>query len=815
MKKFTLLFAILSLVLIAPKFVFAGLSEGCFPAVSCSSGQDYYGSACQSHIETLIGASQSCQSVKGTPTSGNQWAFDCAQGCYQAAIPTTYQCSSHVVDIGTGLCCTDGQVPKWNATTTPNKWECAAAGGSSSWTTSGPDIYRNTGNVGIGTTTPADNLEVVSSDEGQLKLRTSLATGNRKAGLSFNDSATTPSSVGIYASFEQAGATLTHRNKALEFFPMSGGRTNFYDGAGAQSANVKMTILDNGNVGIGTSSPASKLDVVGAVDVTEGYKVDNEVIISNTGSVHTAIYTNSTTPRYGYFEVRDGNNSDTNTNRGAYFGWGSIGSYVSLQLLNNNALYIGGGNVGIGTTAPLNKLDIEGGVAIGVAYSGTRSAPENGLIVEGNVGVGTYTPTMSLEASSASLYGMPAIGVSSGTRWAYLHLNTTGAHSLIWDNASVMRFGTETAKATGYSEKMRITANGSVGIGTSTPSTSFKLDVNGNTKTLGLLSGPMISVANSSIPVANVAFDPDIRNAAATGFKFTSSSPGGRLGAGGMTLSTDRTAAKNITTAAGLSVSWNPTTPSATNINTYTAVVGLANTTEANSLAIGGLFSAGSSTTPSYAIVASGNSLFNGVLAAKCLCYKTSASSTTNTCFGDCPTVDPPTTGSKYKPGGVPYNPPKGTVNIPDVPDLVNLFPNPMDAVTGGGLQTGFNGEFATDNIAFDPNSHQNLIAFNSSDIRLKKDIISIGEGLEKVMSLRPVEYRWRDSLDQSIQIGLIAQEVEKIIPEVVVPFPQPGLPDAKGIKYEQLTPVLIKAIQEQQATIKSLEARIEKLEAK
>ena len=55
-------------------------------------------------------------------------------------------------------------------------------------------------------------------------------------------------------------------------------------------------------------------------------------------------------------------------------------------------MIINNGNVGIGTTAPKNKLDVEGGQVIGATYSGTNTAPTNGLLVEGNVGIGTTTP---------------------------------------------------------------------------------------------------------------------------------------------------------------------------------------------------------------------------------------------------------------------------------------------------------------------------------------------------------------------------------------------------------------------------------------
>jgi hypothetical protein len=60
-------------------------------------------------------------------------------------------------------------------------------------------------------------------------------------------------------------------------------------------------------------------------------------------------------------------------------------------------LILASGGVGIGTASPQNQLDVEGSVALGATYSGTNTAPSNGLIVEGNVGIGTSSPTGKLD----------------------------------------------------------------------------------------------------------------------------------------------------------------------------------------------------------------------------------------------------------------------------------------------------------------------------------------------------------------------------------------------------------------------------------
>ena len=57
-----------------------------------------------------------------------------------------------------------------------------------------------------------------------------------------------------------------------------------------------------------------------------------------------------------------------------------------------------GGNVGIGTHEPKNRLDVEGGVVIGNGFSGMQIAPSNGLLVKGKVGIGTSDPEAEQEA---------------------------------------------------------------------------------------------------------------------------------------------------------------------------------------------------------------------------------------------------------------------------------------------------------------------------------------------------------------------------------------------------------------------------------
>ena len=113
------------------------------------------------------------------------------------------------------------------------------------------------------------------------------------------------------------------------------------------------------------------------------------------------------------------------------------------------------------------------------------------------------------------------------------------------------------------------------------------------------------------------------------------------------------------------------------------------------------------------------------------------------------------------------------------------------------------------------------LLHFHS-DARLKTKIEPIPSALTKVLQLNPVYYEWRkDLLPSSFlknhrpgrQIGLIAQEVEEVVPELVK-GEKIYDKDWKGVDYKKLTPLLIGAIKEQQTQIEELKERISVLES-
>ena len=98
-----------------------------------------------------------------------------------------------------------------------------------------------------------------------------------------------------------------------------------------------------------------------------------------------------------------------------------------------------------------------------------------------------------------------------------------------------------------------------------------------------------------------------------------------------------------------------------------------------------------------------------------------------------------------------------------------------------------------------------------SSDARLKSNIQDLDYGLAEVMALRPVSYNWKKGDPKEFRLGLIAQEVEKLVPEIV---DQNGMDNMRSMRYTELLPVLIKATQEQQTLIEQQQQEISELKA-
>jgi hypothetical protein len=130
----------------------------------------------------------------------------------------------------------------------------------------------------------------------------------------------------------------------------------------------------------------------------------------------------------------------------------------------------------------------------------------------------------------------------------------------------------------------------------------------------------------------------------------------------------------------------------------------------------------------------------------------------------------------------------------------------PLKFTAGTNLTTPEAGamEFDGTNLYFTPSATRQTVTL-SSDSSLKRNIVDYGDALKKVLAMRPVHFRYKVGSDTTLHVGLIAQELVHV-DSSLVDYGVDG--EARGVKYLEVIPVLVRAIQEQNARITALEKR-------
>ena len=99
------------------------------------------------------------------------------------------------------------------------------------------------------------------------------------------------------------------------------------------------------------------------------------------------------------------------------------------------------------------------------------------------------------------------------------------------------------------------------------------------------------------------------------------------------------------------------------------------------------------------------------------------------------------------------------------------------------------------------------VVAFYSSDERLKDNIVQISDPIEKVKQIKGVEFDWNDKQEvyEGHDVGVLAQDIEKVLPELVTTRDN----GYKAVKYEKIIALLIEAVKDQQSQIDELKSKL------
>ena len=315
------------------------------------------------------------------------------------------------------------------------------------WTTSSSNIYRATGNVGVGTSTINYPL-VVSGSQGTWPNR---------------------STAQLTSSADNTGIMLTNTASGGRSYMLEsdGGGTGFGQGTFnivdvSSGGYSRFTIRANGNVGIGTTNPNATLEVNGSGSFNGS--------ISGQNSNFYSLSSNNGWNTNGFVVVDAGTTGSSNPT----MQWRRNSS---SQMILTNA-----GNLGIGTTSPGATVDVNGNIS---GTSGSSSLPTFSFATSRNTGMylnasGDIGFTRSginsaqLGSSSFSIY-LP-IRITNGSTASAPAFSFSGASDsgMFNPSAGVVAF------STGGVERSRIDTNGNLGIGNLSP--SEKLDVVGNVK---------------------------------------------------------------------------------------------------------------------------------------------------------------------------------------------------------------------------------------------------------------------------------------------------------------------------------------------
>jgi hypothetical protein len=633
-------------------------------------------------------------------------------------------------------------------------------------------IYDNGTNVGIGTTSPGAKLDVITESRvsysagSQYRIRFTNTDGNGRILVDGDDSALI------------LGTTV----------------------AGGSTATERMRIDSDGNVGIGTSGPAYRLDIADSTIDGFNFKVGN-----------------------------------TYYNRGVKIGTHSSNVAAIQGIINNTGVYANlllnpdGGNVGIGTTSPQAKLHSNSDILTGYFQNGT-----DGIYDALKLTNNTASNTLSGNGARIQFYNNSNNGTNLlGGSIRSVNVDYGWASDLVLSSVQNNGYASQTVN-----DAIWIKSSGNVGIGTSSPQDKFVvLGPNGNAGLeIGNLSNTESYVLSYNRSIADYTGFRIITNSSNNTFVAT---PSGNVGIGTSSPGSYPYGGKlNVNgdiSSSGGKIGWG-ITDAFTAYGNSIAHYGMSWSNGSIPVAISGYYGVGFFTTGSekMRIDPLGNVAIGTTIPSAKLDVTDSMSNPTvriayvpMSGYGGGGNIDIVGGYSDYVSGAISWK--NGTTVQGQIDynggnrlmtltsqyymDFRTLSMSRMYINSMGYVGIGTTSPMYTLHVNGSVAGTSAYI--NLSDERYKKDILPIENALDKVLSLNGVTFNWNKefnpetNLDDTNHIGLIAQEVEKVIPQAVSTASDDN--QTKSVAYSDLVPVLIEAIKEQQKQIEELKKLINK----
>ncbi len=633
----------------------------------------------------------------------------------------------------------------------------------------------NTGNVGIGTTSPATQVEIFKSASGTMGPILRLSNVGSAGGAVALD----------LANYQPTGSYDPPARISATDDGNYGSHINIMSktpGAMANTLQSRIYVKSDGNVGIGTTGPGAKLHILGSSQ--------------NTLALDSPAYPELTLRVGGVIKSYDA----IATTAGGYFGTSGVGDRIIRAEAGNILFGYGSsekvritttGNVGIGTTGPNTRLSVSGG-AINFIDANTTANANNQLRFGGNATDGSVTFVGTNNKDNASRLTLSSAGdgvfigkynwdanshTNVGTIWLYgsniiLNAQADGTNEAVRADRTISAstglsgggnltadrsFSVVYGSTAGTSAQGNVTLTGpGAGGGLTGGGGTIAVGAGGTFSTINVGAGTCITVNADDVAVTADCIG-DTQLAYNTGQHLTTSS-------------SPTFVRLTLTQATGTS----PLAVTSTTVNTNLN----ADLWDGYHFADYLNQAVKTTSTPTF-VSLNLNSTNNAFIELR----ETDSSGTPFIDFTNDNSTDydarfillgDDQLQLRYSRLGI------WTASADYGIDLIN-----EDSVNGRGR--------AYQWVTY-------------SDISLKKDITPITDALDKIMALQGVYFTWRNSNTRSF--GLIAQQVEPILPSIVSTDPQ-GI---KSIDYSLLTALLIEGVKQQQTQIFSLSSQLEGL---